>query len=279
MLTISAINQYVSVGNAATTAGLNVDEIVQLIDPPSDTNLIVGNILTALTSIFAVAPGLGFNVGSVLDQAVEEAEETAQTLRTGLQFVENAIIGFPQIGRFLYPIDTPASKLIQIADHKNQLSDLIAQVQGNLNKTVSSVMADPKEFLVFASQGNFTPSPPSLPDQTQYLLYAFNTYVISTGLRGNNIYGTIVKDTNVQALATSGSQHNLAYDLSDHQVYSSKNVCNTWWVVQRQLRFYLRPRRFLTYRTGLWRSHEIAVSEIHHRPITIRQCLRLQSQR
>ena len=229
-----AINQffgswYSAVGGAATTAGLNVDAIVQLIDPPSDTTLIMDDILIALTGIFAVAPGLGFNVGNMLDHAVEDAEEVAQSLRLGLTFVENAIIGFPQIGRFLYPVDTPASSIIQMADLKNQLSDLIVTVQSNLNKTISSVMSDATEFLAFASQGNFTAAAPSLPDQTQYLLYAFNTYIISTGLRGNNIYGTIAKDTNVQSLATNGSQNNLAYDLSNCQGYNSENVCDTWW--------------------------------------------------
>ncbi|KAL8867078.1 MAG: hypothetical protein Q9174_005894, partial [Haloplaca sp. 1 TL-2023] len=231
---IYAINQYfgswyTAVGGAATTAGLNVDAIVQLIDPPTNTNLILDNILIALTGIFAVAPGLGFSVGNMLDKAVQDATQIAQSLRTGLQFVENALIGFPQIGRYLYPIDTPASAIIQIADLKNKLGDLIAQVQSNLNKTVTSVMADPREFLAFASQGNFTASAPSLPDQTQYLLYAFNTYIISAGLRGNNIYGTIAKDTNVQALATNGSQVNEAFDLSACEGYNSENVCDTWW--------------------------------------------------
>ncbi|KAL8964633.1 MAG: hypothetical protein Q9183_004320 [Haloplaca sp. 2 TL-2023] len=183
----------------------------------------------ALTGIFAVAPGLGFNVGSMLDKAVQDATQIAQSLRTGLQFVENALIGFPQIGRYLYPIDTPASAIIQIADLKNKLGDLVAQVQSNLNKTVTSVMADPREFLAFASQGNFTASAPSLPDQTQYLLYAFNTYIISAGLRGNNIYGTVAKDTNVQALATNGSRVNEAFDLSACEGYNSENVCDTWW--------------------------------------------------
>ena len=229
-----AINQffgswYSAVGGAATTAGLNVDAIVQLIDPPSDTTLILDDILLTLTGIFAVAPGLGFNVGNIIDHAVEDAEKVSQSLRQGLTFVENAIIGFPQIGRFLYPIDTPASSIIQMADLKNQLSDLIVTVQSNLNKTVSSVMSDVTEFLAFASQGNFTASAPSLPDETQYLLYAFNTYIISTGLRGNNIYGIIAKDTNVQSLATNGSQNTLAYDLSDCQGYNSENVCDTWW--------------------------------------------------
>ncbi|KAL8801206.1 MAG: hypothetical protein Q9200_007016 [Gallowayella weberi] len=236
---IYAINQYfgswyMAVGGATTLAGLNVDEIVQLINPPDNTNLILDNILITLTGIFAVAPGLGYNVGNMLDKAVEKASDVSQSLRTSLTFVENAIIGFPQIGRYLYPIDTPASSVVQIADLKNQLGNLIGTVQGNLNKTLVSVMADPNEFLAFASQGNFTAAAPSLPDQQQYLLYAFNTYLISTCLAGNNIHGTIALDTNIQALATNGSQTHLNQGFRDDITasctgYSPQNICDTWW--------------------------------------------------
>ncbi|KAL8911610.1 MAG: hypothetical protein Q9172_007638 [Xanthocarpia lactea] len=220
-----------AVGGGASLAALNVEEIVQLINPPDDTNLILDDILITLTGIFAVAPGLGLNIGDMLDKAVKKGFEVSKSLRTGLTFVENAIIGFPQIGRYLYPIDTPASSVVQIADLKNQLGGLIGTVQGNLNKTVVSVMADPEEFLAFASQGNFSAAAPSLPDQQQYLLYAFNTYIISTCLTGNNIYATIAKDTNVQALATNGSQNSLneGFDISSCVGYSAQNVCDEWW--------------------------------------------------
>ncbi|KAL8646818.1 MAG: hypothetical protein Q9226_006698, partial [Calogaya cf. arnoldii] len=235
---LTAINQYfgswyMAVGGAVTLASLNVEEIVQLLNPPDNTNLLIGDILIALTGVFAVAPGLGFNIGNLLDKAVTKATDNYKTLRTGLQFVEDAMIGLPTIGRYLFPIDTPASSIVQIAELKNQLGELIGTVQGNLNKTVVSVMADPKEFLAFASQGNFTAACPSLPDQQQYLLYAFNTYIISTCLKGNNIYGTIAKDTNVQSLATNGSQHYLNDGFDDLasacEGYSSQNICSEWW--------------------------------------------------
>ncbi|KAL8835224.1 MAG: hypothetical protein Q9170_003420 [Blastenia crenularia] len=229
-----AINQYFgswynAIGSAATLASLNVDEIVQLIDPPDTTHLIMDDILIALTGIFAVAPGLGLNIGSAIDNAVEKASEVSQSLRLGLVFVENAIIGFPQIGRYLYPIDTPASQLIQIADLKGKLGDLITTVQGNLNKTIVSIMSSPTEFLAFASQGNFTASAPSLPDQQQYLLYGFNTYIISTCLAGNNVRATVAKDTNIQALVTNGTYTEFAYDLSACVGYNSENVCDSFW--------------------------------------------------
>ncbi|CAO1600410.1 hypothetical protein XANCAGTX0491_004100 [Xanthoria calcicola] len=235
---IYAINQYfgswyLAVGGALSLASLNVEEIVQLLNPPDNTNLIVSDILIALTGIFSVAPGLGLNIGNLLDKAVTKATETQKSLRTGLQFVEDAIVGLPTIGRYLFPIDTPASSLIQIASLKTQLGDLIGEVQSNLNRTLVSIMADPAEFLAFASQGNFTAACPSLPDQQQYLLYAFNTYLVSACLVGNNIRGTIAKDTNVQHLATNGSQHGLNPGFADLATscegYSAQNVCDEWW--------------------------------------------------
>ncbi|KAL8895255.1 MAG: hypothetical protein Q9207_008243 [Kuettlingeria erythrocarpa] len=229
-----AINQYfgswyTAVGAAATLAGFNIDSIVQLINPPDNTNLILSSVLIALTGIFAVAPGLGLNIGNLLDKLVSSAATTAQNLRTGLVFVENAIIGFPQIGRWLYPIGDTQSQLIQLADLRARLGDLIANVQANLNATVASVMADPTSFLAFASQGNFTAACPSLPDQQTYLLYGFNTYVISAALAGNDIHAAVALDTNVQALVTNGSQDHLAYDLSACEGYDAYNVCDAFW--------------------------------------------------
>lgn len=202
---------------------------MQLINPPDDTNLILNSVLIALTGIFAVAPGLGLNIGNLLDKVVSSAATTAQNLRTGLVFVENAIIGFPQIGRWLYPIGDTQSQIIQMADLRARLGDLIATVQANLNATAAAVMADPTSFLAFASQGNFTAACPSLPDQQTYLLYGFNTYVVSAALAGNDIRAAVALDTNVQALATNGSQDSLAYDLSACAGYDAYNVCDAFW--------------------------------------------------
>ena len=87
-------------------------------------------------------------------------------------------------------------------------------------------MPDASEFLAFASQGNFTALPPSLPDQSNYLYFAFNAYIISQALNGNNVHGVIGRDKNPQALATNGTK--LAYDI-DCQGYNEQNVCDAWW--------------------------------------------------
>ena len=114
-----------------------------------------------------------------------------------------------------------------MADLKSNIVNVIQTVQDNLNKTLVSVMANTTVFLAFASQGNFSESAPSLPDQTNYLLYAFNTYIISQALNGNNVYGVFAQDTNPQSLATNGSKNN--YDLSDCESYNEQNICDAWW--------------------------------------------------
>ena len=87
-------------------------------------------------------------------------------------------------------------------------------------------MANVTELLAFASQGNFTALPPSLPDQANYLYFAFNTYIISQVLNGNNVYGVIGRGTNPQEMDTNGTT--LAYDI-DCQGYDEQNVCDAWW--------------------------------------------------
>ena len=141
--------------------------------------------------------------------------------------MSNALNTLPNIGRFLFPIGDSASQIIQLADlSANFAQTVLVPVQSNLNQTLSSVMSNVSEFLAFASQGNFTALPPSLPDQSNYLYFAFNTYLISQALNGNNVYGVIGRGTNPQALATNGSTLN--YDI-DCQGYNEQNVCDAWW--------------------------------------------------
>ena len=109
-------------------------------------------------------------------------------------------------------------------------SDIVNIIQ-NLNKTLVDVKANTTEFLAFASQGNFSETAPSLPDQTNYLLYAFNTYIMSQALNGNNVYGVLAQDTNPQSLATNGSKTN--YDLSDCEGYNEQKICDAWWYSER----------------------------------------------
>ena len=192
---------------------------MQIIDVPGDQQVIVQDLLLALQSIFALIPGpLGI-------YAAHSA--FSYTWQAVAQVVSNALNVLPNVGRFLFPIDSSESKIIQIADlSTNFAQTVLVPVQANLNMTLSSVMSDATEFLAFASQGNFSALPPSLPDESNYLYFAFNTYLISQALNGNNVYGVIGRGTNPQALATNGTSLN--YDV-DCQGYNEQNICDAWW--------------------------------------------------
>ena len=221
-----AVNQFflswwTAVGDAASTASDNVGEIVQLLDPLSSTNTVLDDVLITLTGIFSLVPGLGY-----LADRVEGFTDGWQAFA---QIWENALFVVPQIGRWVFPVDSATSQVIQMADLSTQMGTIIQMVQDNLNKTLVDVMMNTTMFLAFASQGNFSASAPSLPDQTNYLLYAFNTYIISQALTGNNVYGVIGLNSNPQSLSFNGTKTNSAYDFSDCQGYNEQNVCDAWW--------------------------------------------------
>ena len=249
-LIVAAINQFFSswwsaVEASSSIAANNVDEIVQLLDPPSSTNLIFDDVMIALTGLFAILPpAIGFGIDR-LEESLENAVKAAAAkgitssnqlitdasidgLKLANGILYNAVFVAPQIARFLFPIDSEKSQVIQMADLHTDLAQIILRVQNNLNDTVTEVMKNSTMFLAFASQGNFTNGTPTLPQQTNYLLYGFNTYIISQAMKGNNIYATMAVDTNPQALATNGTTLNYPIDC---QAYNEQNVCQgeSWW--------------------------------------------------
>ncbi|KAI4159517.1 MAG: hypothetical protein LQ342_006518 [Letrouitia transgressa] len=225
---IYAINQFFlswwqAVEAASNIAVNNVDEIVQLLDPLDETNLIVGDIMIALTALFAVLPPIIDHFADKFDQFAGRWREAADVMQ-GAMFVE------PQIARYLFPQDSGHSQVVQMAFLHSDLGDIIQRIQNNLNMTVSSIMSNTSLFLTFASLGNFSANPPSLPTQTNYLLYGFNTYLISQALNGNDIHGTFAPGTNPQALATNGTTLN--YPIACNE-YNEQNVCDSWWYSER----------------------------------------------
>jgi len=196
-----------------------VGAIVQLLDPISDTNAILDEILITLTGVFALVPGASYFAS--YSQGISEGWTAFA------QVLQNALFVVPQIGRWVFPIDSSTSQVIQMSALGSNMASIVQMVQNNLNKTLVSAMTDTTEFLAFASQGNFSASAPSLPNQANYLLYAFNTYVISQTLIGNNVYGAIGLNSNPQSLETNGSK--TAFDLSNCEGYNEQNICDEWW--------------------------------------------------
>lgn len=151
-----------------------------MIDVLSTIAVIVQDLLLAFQSIVALIPGpLGI-------YAAHSA--FGFTWQAVAQVESNALNTLPNIGRFVFPIDNSCSKIIQLSNlSANCAQTVLIPVQSNLNMTLSSVMSNASEFLALASQGNFTALASSLPDQSNYLYFAFNTYLISQTLSENKV--------------------------------------------------------------------------------------------
>ncbi|KAG8525282.1 uncharacterized protein KY384_008926 [Bacidia gigantensis] len=222
---LTAVNAFfyswwLAVGSSGSLASDNIGKIVQILDPPAKTNFLINGLLVAFQSIFAIVPGV----------AGVWASHSALNYRfqLGAQVISNALATAPNVGRFLFPTDSSASQVVQLAELSNNFGTILQQVQSNLNQTLVQVMSNVTEFLAFAEQGNFSSKPQSLPDQTGYLYYAFNTYLISQALNGNNIYGVIGKGTDPLQLKTNGSTLAHNFDVNCDQ-YDAQNVCDAWW--------------------------------------------------
>ncbi len=117
-----AVNQFflswwTAVGNSASVASDNVDQIVQLLDPLSDANTILDDVLLTLTGVFALVPGLGY--------LAKDIKGFTEGWVIFAQVLENALFVVPQIGRWLFPIDTATSQVVQMAALRTEMVNII----------------------------------------------------------------------------------------------------------------------------------------------------------
>ena len=200
-------------------ASRNIGEIVQIINVHSDLSVSLQKVLIAFQSIFALLPGaVGVQVAK---------NDYSYLYQLSAQTISNALATSPNIGRYLFPTDTAHSELIQLADLSANFVLIQQQVQSNLNMTLVSVMANSTEFLIFAEVGNFSAEVLKIADVTNYLFYAFNTYIISEALMKNNILAVVGRDTDPVALATNGTE--LDYDIDCKNGLNEQKICDAWW--------------------------------------------------
>lgn len=196
-------------GNANGLAAERVGAIVELLDPPKTTKVLMNEILIAL------ATGLQFlNVLSVagLIKAVVIANQQS-----------------PQVFRNLMPIGTTQTQVIQISELSNSLSGVVQQYQQNIASSLPLIVNDLDTFIHFASTGQFQVNPlPDISSASDRLLIGLQTYVISRALTANNVIIARANATNIHSLATT-TDGGLAYTTGCENGYDSNNMCGPFW--------------------------------------------------
>ncbi|KAI9706724.1 MAG: hypothetical protein M1836_003735 [Candelina mexicana] len=224
---------YTAMEYAVSQASDTITSIVQLIDPKKKTNLIKNDIL------LAIGIGVAFLFLPELAPFVSDAgKRVGRLLLAGIQ-------QSPTVLKAIWPIGTEDSQIYQIADLSESLFKLMPELEGRISEGLHLVQSDVEIFLAFTESGNFSlPGDlrPSLPNQTEHLLIAFTTFLVSSALAGNGWNTLMAVDVNPLGIAKGtaplplwtqepycehcGNWTNLDLDC---QQYDANNQCNYWY--------------------------------------------------
>ena len=188
---------YTAVQYATTQAGLTITPIINEIDPAKQTNVILEDVLLALTVGLAL---LGLPEVSA---AIGAAVSTTTALVANI--VSTAIQQAPGVARAIWPSGTANSQTVQIGNLDSALGQLNSNLSSMINAGLQEIMSDVPSFLAFASNGSFSGSSmPSLDAQAQSLDIGFKTYLLTTAMSQNSWRGSW---TNLET-TSSGPQSN-----------------------------------------------------------------------
>ena len=205
---------YLAIGNARSAATDSVAAIVSLLDPPKTNNAELSNIN------FALAIGLTFvKIEGFTDPAFEAL----------IGLVVNTAKQAPQVARYLFPGPPGDTKFTQLGQISNQMGTLTDNLQKNVAIALSVIQNDTSTFLSFTGTGAFSNNPiTKIDQQSNHLLTALNTYVISLCLQANNWQISRAIDTDVNQLMANGTQ--LTWNITDCGTgYDPNGICGGYY--------------------------------------------------
>lgn len=208
--TMYSINNFFSNWNGAlpyaTLSGLLINQpIILEIDPIQKTNLLLNDLLTALTA------GLSFIGGPELSGLAGTA---ASVLVKGLQAA-------PSVAKAIWPSGTANSQTEQLANLDSFLSQIDSNFTTQITQGLYTIMSDVPSFNGFASSGQFSgPNNLSLPADSDILALGLRTFILSSAMSANKWSAVTVADLTMADVASSvpGSG---GYDCT----FGSNNIC------------------------------------------------------
>ena len=199
---------WTAVGNARSAATDNIGAIVALLDPEKQSNGVLNDILTALSvGLTFIAPDVG---------------PLAKALITGAQQA-------PGVVKYLFPVGTLNTQVTQFAQIAESMGTVTTYFQNNITQALAAVQGDPVSFLAITGSGNFSVNPvPTISDESDAILTALNTYVISQCLQKNNWIIARAIDTDINALQANGSDPNWSIP-GCGTGYSANSICGAYY--------------------------------------------------
>ena len=206
---------YLAIGNARSAATDSVAGIVALLDPPKTTNTELANINFALGIGLTFINFEGFAGGPLVQSLVG--------------VLLNAVRQIPQIARYLFPPPPGDTKFVQLGQISNQMGTLTVNLQQNVATALSVIQNDTSTFLTLTGTGTFSNNPVvKMDQQSNSILTALNTYVISLCLQANHWQISRAIDTDVNQLVANGTK--TTWNITDCGAgYDGKSMCGAYY--------------------------------------------------
>ena len=195
---------YTAIGDADQTCANGLASIIALLDPPTSENIVLDDILDALTFGLSL-----YAEGSVLMKALlRSAPQTAGLL--GKLFPSGTVDGQYQDWTVI------SQKLGQVTTaFQSSVSDGLPLIQDNVTS-----------FISWSQNSGLSAFRPPLNGLTDSMATSLNTYAISQIIQSQGIVVSRAPDTDVHALQTNGSQLN--WDTGCSGGYTN-GVCDTFF--------------------------------------------------
>ena len=179
---------------AANEALSIVQQVINEVDLPQNTNFILRDILFALTVglAYIAGPGTGGLTGLIFATAF-----------AGKAFLRGANQA-PTVARGMWPAGTESSIMIQIGDIESELNSALGNTSTMFNSGLELLMSDMPAFVDFASTGMFSGSQDlSLPKEVDGLDIALRTFIVSNAMSSNGWHASVAVDVTRDDIASN----------------------------------------------------------------------------
>ena len=199
------LDLYTAIGDAEESAQSSLGAVIALLDPPQQQNIILNDVLDALTFGLSL-----YSEGSVLVKALlRSAPQTAGLL--GKLFPSGTVDG-------QYQDWTAMSK---------DLGKATDAFRTSVAQGLPLVQNDVNTFIKWSQNSGLSGERPGLDGLVGSMTQALNTYAIANIISSQGIVVTRAANTDVYALQNNGSRLN--WDTGCGSGYDSNGVCSTFF--------------------------------------------------
>ncbi|KAG8532289.1 uncharacterized protein KY384_003930 [Bacidia gigantensis] len=197
---------YVALQFATGLAALDVQNIVNAIDPPRTNNVALGNLLASLSAGLATLLG---PLAPAVDSGVKAAANA----------FAQAIGQTPGLVKNFFPASAENDQNVQIGQLDKALKDINTNFGKTFTDTLSSLMTDSETFANFANHGTFSADAAiSLPKETKELSIGLTTFIVTTAMDMNGYtawYGPLFTDGLTNDAGSISSTFGCRYGAND----------------------------------------------------------------